>query len=174
VSVDGVGDGRAEVTDCTEITGLPFDVKEPGIYCLKTSLSVSLPFGGVALAIHADDVVIDLNGHTIEASGPTTAVAVFADAQKDVTVRNGTIRGFGGAVDLGGFTSAAQGNIVEDVRAEGSSAIAIKAGRGQRRAPNAVVRTGGSGGGIGILGLGSVHSDNEVAETDAPGPRPSP
>src|SRR4051812_11584721 len=81
----------AEVTDCTEITGLPFDVKEPGIYCLKTSLSVSLPFGGVALAIHVDDVVIDLNGHTIEASGPTTGVAVFADAQKDITVRNGTI-----------------------------------------------------------------------------------
>ena len=162
----------AEVTDCTEITGLPFDVKEPGIYCLKTSLSVSLPFGGVALAIHADDVVIDLNGHTIEASGPTTAAAVFADAQKDVTVRNGTIRGFGGAVDLGGFTSAAQGNIVEDVRAEGSSAIAIKvAGAGSVVRHNVVVRTGGPDGAIGILGLGSgVHIlDNEVAETDAPG-----
>lgn len=162
----------AEVTDCTEITGLPFHVNEPGIYCLKTSLSVSLPFGGVALAIHADDVVIDLNGHTIEASGPTTAVAVFADAQKDITVRNGTIRGFGGAVDLGGFTSAAQGNIVEDVRAEGSTAIAIKvAGAGSVARHNVVVRTGGSGGGIGILGLGSgVHIlDNEVAETEAPG-----
>jgi len=164
----------AEVTDCTEITGLPFDVKEPGIYCLKTNLSVSLPFGGVALTIHADDVVIDLNGHTMEASGPTSAVAVFADAQKDVTVRNGTIRGFGGAVDLGGFTSAAQGNIVEDVRAEGSSAIAIKvAGAGSVVRHNVVVRTGGSSGGsIGILGLGSgVHIlDNEVAETvEAPG-----
>jgi hypothetical protein len=164
----------AEVTDCTEITGLPFDVKEPGIYCLKTNLSVSLPFGGVALAIHTDDVVIDLNGHTIEASGPTNAVAVFADAQKDVTVRNGTIRGFGGAVDLGGFTSAAQGNIVEDVRAEGSSAIAIKvAGAGSVVRHNVVVRTGGSSGGsIGILGIGSgVHIlDNEVAETvEAPG-----
>src|SRR6266496_2800588 len=83
----------AEVTDCTEIPGLPFDVKEPGIYCLKTSLSVSLPFGG--------------------------------------------------AVDLGGFTSAAQGNIVEDVRAEGSSAIAIKvAGAGSVVRRNVVVRTG--------------------------------
>jgi len=165
---------RAEVNDCTEITDLPFDAKVPGIYCLRTSLSVSLPFGGVAVAIHSDDVVIDLNGHTIEASGPTTAVGVWADAQKDVTVRNGTIRGFGGAVDLGGFTAAAQGNIVEDVRAEGSTAIAIKvAGAGSVVRRNVVVRTSGSSGGtIGILGIGTgVHIlDNQVAETvEAPG-----
>jgi hypothetical protein len=160
---------RAEVVNCTEISSVPFEVTEPGIYCLNASREASLPFGGVAIRISADDVVFDLNGHTLAASGPTTAVGVFAGDQKNVTVRNGTVRGFGSAVALGGFTTASQGHIIEDVRAEGSSGFGIRVvGTGSIARRNLVIRTGGpSGGSSGIIALGSaVHVvDNEVVET---------
>ena len=167
------GAARAEVVNCTEISSAPFEVTEPGIYCLNASLEASLPFGGVAIRISADDVVFDLNGHTLAASGPTTAVGVFAGDQKNVTVRNGTVRGFGSAVALGGFTTASQGHLIEDVRAEGSSQFGIRVvGTGSIARRNLVIRTGGSSSVSGIIALGSaVHVlDNEVAETvEAPG-----
>jgi hypothetical protein len=154
-------------------------VKEPGIYCLKTSLSVSLPFGGVALAIRADDVVIDLNGHIDRGLRADHGGGGLCDAQKDVTVRNGTIRGFGGAVDLGGFAAAAQGNIVEDVRAEWKQRPSQSRWRARAAScgTTSVVRTGGaSGGSIGILGIGAgVHIlDNEVSGDGGGSGRPGP
>ena len=87
---------RAEVTDCTVISSLPYTVNAPGIYCLKGSLSLDVS-GIVAVRIDADDVVLDLNGHTLDGSGAgveTASLGVVAVDHKNVTVRNGTIRGF--------------------------------------------------------------------------------
>ena len=157
---------HAEVTGCTVISGVPFTVNAPGIYCLNGSLVASAPVGA-SIEVSANDVVIDLNGHTLEASGPNNAVGVRAIAGKNVTVRNGTIRGFAGGLSLGGFGAASSGYVAEKLRVEGSSAHGIRVQGGSVR-HNLVIRTGGStGGSSGIIAIGSgVHvSDNEVVET---------
>jgi hypothetical protein len=159
---------RAEVTGCTEVSSVPFTATAPGIYCLKSSLVASVA-AGAAIDVNADDVVVDLNGHALEASGPNNALGVRAASNKNVTVRNGTIRGFAGAVALGSFTTPTQGHVVEKLRAEGNSAFGIRVqGAGSIVRNNLVIRTGGSkGGSSGIIAIGSgVHIvDNEVVET---------
>jgi len=101
---------RAETTDCTEITSVPYAVNAPGVYCLKSSLS---GIGGIGIA--ADDVTIDLNGHTLEVSSGI-GVAAYGNS-KNGTVRNGTIRGGHFAVAM---ISSGSGHLVERIRAEGS------------------------------------------------------
>ena len=116
---------RAEVTGCTEISSVPSTLSLPGIYCLNSSLVASVT-SGAAIAVSADDVVVDLNGHTLEAAGPNNALGVRTIANKNVTVRNGTIRGFAGAVALGNSGATSQGHIVEKLRAEGSTSFGIR------------------------------------------------
>jgi nitrous oxidase accessory protein NosD len=159
---------RAEVTGCTEISSVPFTVASPGIYCLNSSI-VAPPLSGSAIEVSADDVVIDLNGHTLEVAGPNNALGVRTINNKNVTVRNGTIRGFAGAVSLGGSSSTSQGHVVEKLRVEGSSSWGIRVqGPGVIVRNNLVIRSGGSKGGTsGIIAIGSgAHVvDNEVVET---------
>jgi hypothetical protein len=101
---------RAETTACTEITSVPYLITAPGVYCLKSSLT---GIGGVG--INADDVTVDLNGHTLESAA--IGVASFANTRNS-TVRNGTIRGGSFAVSLA--APGTSGNMVERIRAEGS------------------------------------------------------
>ena len=159
---------RAEVTGCTEISSVPFTAAAPGIYCLNSSLVASVTFGA-AIDVSADDVVVDLNGHALEAAGPNNALGVRAVSNKNVTVRNGTIRGFAGGVALGSFTTPTQGHVAEKLRVEGSSTYGIRVqGTGSIVRNNLVIRTGATkGGSSGIIAIGSsVHVvGNEVVET---------
>jgi hypothetical protein len=51
------------------------------------------PCPGVGLVIGADDLTLDLNGHSIKGSGGGVGVSVGGDltARKGVTVRNGAV-----------------------------------------------------------------------------------
>jgi hypothetical protein len=81
----------------TPISSLPFGVNSSGSYYLTTNL-VATPG---AISIFAENVTLDLNGFTIDGlSNAPFAVIVYSG--KNLTVRNGTIRGFssgGTAVD---------------------------------------------------------------------------
>jgi hypothetical protein len=161
---------HAEVNLCTNIPSVPFTISAPGIYCLNTELS--FPSGsGAAISIVADDVVLDFNGHLLDglAAGPaTSAYGVLALNRTNVTVRNGTVRGFSIGVFLGG--RGPQNNIVEDMRSDlcTMNGLALR-GQGSIARRNLVTRTGGSptGQSIGIYGLGDgVHvTENEVVGT---------
>ena len=119
---------HAEATSCTEIAAVPFTIKEPGAYCLKKSLTfagghrtiavgstdVPIDFGGTAILVGANDVVIDFRGHALDGTpaGPLSdAVGVRAHGRRNVTLRNGTIRGFHEGISLGGTSY-----VVEDLR----------------------------------------------------------
>src|SRR6266850_7666789 len=120
---------RAETTDCTQITSLPFFITQPGVYCLKASLG---GLGGIS--VQADDVTIDLNGHTLEPS--SIGVAAYAD-QRNITVRNGTIRGGSRAIYFAG--AGGSGHLVERIRAEGGGIFV--AGQGGAVRNNTVIGT---------------------------------
>ncbi|MGW2158952.1 right-handed parallel beta-helix repeat-containing protein [Nonomuraea sp. NPDC001699] len=68
----------------------------------NTTLTDDLTCPGGALTIGADDVDLDLNGHTITGSG--TGNGLLVAGRRGTTVRNGTIAGFayGIYVDFGG------------------------------------------------------------------------
>ena len=63
-------------------------------------LTASLTGCSSGLVIGADDVTIDLNGHSIQGTAVEGSVGVEAVGRSDVTVRNGTIRGFAIGVQL--------------------------------------------------------------------------
>jgi len=165
---------RAEVNLCTDIPSVPFTISASGIYCLNTELS--FPSGsGAAISIVADDVVLDFNGHTLDglAAGPSTsAYGVIALNRSNLTIRNGTLRGFYIGVLSGG--RAPQNNIVEEMRADRCTSVGLTVrGVGSIARHNLVTRTGGNSiQAVGIYGLGDgVHVvDNEVVATiEVPG-----
>jgi hypothetical protein len=168
---------RAEVTDCTAISSVPYVVTAPGVYCLKTSLHFAGTFHGAAITIQADDVVLDLNGHVLEGPGPeatTNTWGVRAVNRKNVTVRNGTIRAFLFGVSVQGGT-ASLAHVVEHLRLDANMDEALNvSGTGSIVRNNRVTRTGGPSDalnagphalGIYVFGNGAHVIDNEVVET---------
>ena len=176
----------AETTECTVVTSVPSTITAPGPYCLKASLT---GIGGITIS--ADDVSVDLNGHTLESK----AIGVTSWGRyRNSIVRNGTIRGGTFAVSLNNETS---GHLVEEIRAEGSGirvsgngvvvrnnvvvgtttasvgpnyGIIVGTGTGARIRDNVVVNpaTGyvGEGGGIWAFGaIGAVIEGNVVRNT---------
>src|SRR5262245_57018630 len=87
---------HAETTQCTAITSVPYTITVPGIYCLIADLEYPSASGD-AITIEANNVVIDLNGHKIgnlAAGLGTTAVGISAARRQNITIKNGTLRGF--------------------------------------------------------------------------------
>jgi hypothetical protein len=160
---------RAETTQCTAITALPMTISLPGVYCLTSDLNVNLPSLGTAITIAANSVVLDLNGHRIaNLAGPsTTAVGILAFDRQNVTIKNGSVRGFFTGVLMDAANTS--GHVVEDLRVYQSSLVGIAVtGRGGIVRRNQVIATGPGSSpfadvGNGIRVNGSVRViDNDV------------
>lgn len=151
---------RAEVTDCTEMTVLPFTITQSGVYCLKASQQVN----GNGVFVVADDVTIDLNGHAIVSAGTNGIAIINQQTQKNIVVRNGTIRGFSEGVNLTG-----PGHSVERMRVEGSASTGIAVNGTGATVRNSIVTGVGSPSccstGIFVFGYGARILDNQVLET---------
>ncbi len=77
------------------IRSVPFIINAPGTYALAGDLNYG-SLTGTAITIGASNVVVDLAGHKLWTSAGlgTTATGIAANDQANVTVRNGTLRGF--------------------------------------------------------------------------------
>jgi hypothetical protein len=136
--------------------------------------------------ITSDDVVLDLNGATLDgtpadpaSAGTTYGVFAFNNHTnniKNVTVRNGTIKGFGVGVSLYGIgipgdrsdIRPSRGHLVENIRAIGNRSMGIEViGHDSVIRSNYVAGTGPFGVGTGIYAVGAgVHIvDNDVHHT---------
>jgi len=166
------GAAPAQTLDCQRIRRVPVTITEPGHYCLARDLS----FGsttGAAIRIDSDDVVLDLNGRTLDGSAAgsaTEAAGVGSTGHSNLVVRNGTIRGFRSGVELAVASAAA----VEGIRAVGNTMSGIAAeGAGLQVRGNQVVGTGGStipgsrALAIAVRGPGGLVADNLVVDTEA-------
>ncbi len=163
----------AETTECTVIDSLPYIIADQGVYCLKASLGTDIATGN-AITINTNNVTIDLNGFKLGglAAGPSTqAIGIFAEDRKNITIRNGIIRGFYFAINLlESPTGLSLGHLIEDVRADQNRAIGIQVfGHGTIVRRNQVVTTGGGdyAYGIATLGDGVRILDNDVTDTQA-------
>jgi len=105
----------------------PVVISQPGSYQLIGNLTVP-PNGGNAINILANDVTLDLNGFTVQGTNGTPAIGISAGAvnQRNVTIKNGTVRGF----SSDGISLSGNGHIVTGVKAEGNGVHGIDVSQG--------------------------------------------
>ena len=130
----------SEPANCRPIPApLPAVITDEGVYCLTGNLGTSMR-QGIAVWIKADNVVLDLNGFILEGftdRATTTATGVFAGGQQNITIRNGTIRGFNYGISM-----VVSNGTVEGIRADRNTFV-----------------------GIGVTGAGTVIRNNQVVAT---------
>jgi hypothetical protein len=169
---------------CIEVTAFPANIVGPGVYCLSFKY-INFPLAsGALIKISADDVVFDLNGATLDGT-PTAngaySFGVLAENHKNITVRNGTIKGFNYAISLIHTLAAersdprpSHGLVVENIRAINSRNAGIRViGHDSEIRGNYVTNTGGSSDptvaattwGIYAYGQGLRILDNDVTHT---------
>ncbi len=176
VAMFWISTAAAETTVCTEITTAPYTINTQGVYCLNANLETNLASGN-AITITVNNVVIDLNGHKIgnlAAGQTTTANGIYAYQRQNITIRNGTVRGFYSGINLDDTSpyTTSQGHIIEDIRADLNTYVGISVmGRGNIIRNNIVVSTGRTdvttspAYGINIFGPGNRVINNDVYET---------
>ena len=168
---------QAETTQCTPITTIPTTITAQGIYCLNGNLAGNLASGN-AITINTNNVTIDFNGYklgNLAAGASTGAYGIYAFQKKNITIRNGTIRGFIIGIALEGSPpySTSSGHLIENVRLDGNTAIGIVVrGVGNTIRNNQVVSTGGTtnaGTTYGIIayGPGARVLNNDVIDVAA-------
>lgn len=84
------------ITTPVIINEFPFTINNPGKYALYQPTSYAAAAGIPAISIRASDVVLDLQGFSLEQSGGAanvTAININASVS-NVTIRNGTINNF--------------------------------------------------------------------------------
>ncbi len=109
---------QAETINCTPINSVPTVITVPGVYCLTRALVTTIASGN-AIDVQANNVVIDMNGHRLGGLGAglsTEARGSHSLNRQNITVRNGTIRGFFIGIFMEG--ASGQGHLIEDVRAD--------------------------------------------------------
>lgn len=165
---------QAETIDCVIITSLPYTISSSGVYCLTGNLGTAISTGN-AITIDSNNVTIDLNGWRLgglAAGDSTNTIGIYATQRKNITIRNGTIRGFKRAIFLQDFIphTTSQGHLVEDIRAEQNTTSGIEVyGQGSITRRNQVVATGRptvtNAYGISVTGPGCRVLDNDITET---------
>lgn len=91
---------KAETVLGTPISRVPYEITKSGNYHFEKNLTM-VKGSNAAITISASNVNLDFNGYTLTASGTTNAAGGIGVSIKasNVAVRDGTIIGFGVAVD---------------------------------------------------------------------------
>ena len=87
---------------CIEVTAFPANLVAPGVYCLSFKY-IDFPLAsGALITISASNVVFDLNGATLDGTpkGSAFSWGIRSYGHSNITVRNGTIRGFNYGISL--------------------------------------------------------------------------
>src|SRR5262245_46862097 len=171
------GNARAETLSCTPIVqaDIPKVITVQGIYCLTGDINVNLASGS-AIDVQTNNVMIDLNSHKIGNLGAgvgTLANGIQAVQRQNVTIVNGTIRGFyrGIFLDDDSPFTASQGHRVEGMRLDQNTFVGMSVrGRGSVARNNLVVSIGGTttngadsaAFGIFVAGVANRIIDNDV------------
>ena len=94
----------------TPISSLPYKITMQGSYYLTTNLTATGSGAGITIA--ADNVTLDLDGFALIGGGSGTVAGINVPAaQKNILIRNGTVRGWtnGGINALNASNSVIQG-----------------------------------------------------------------
>ncbi len=102
------------------ISALPFTISQPGSYYLTGDLTAT---GTAGITVNADDVTIDLMGYRLIGDGSAN-IGINLTGRSNVTIRNGTVRGFG---DSGIYQGPGTGRSIRvlDVRVLGNGGSGV-------------------------------------------------
>jgi len=143
----------------------PIVISQPGSYYLVENITGVADKDGIEIA--ADNVTLDLNGFTLQgATGSWNGIAVVGDTRTNISIYNGTIRGWGGDGICGGPPCQHGDNThVRDVTLSGNG------GAGLRLYDEAVVTAveAVSNTAHGIIVNGGVVSESRAYMNDADG-----
>ena len=144
----GTASAQAETVNCTHITALPAVITVQGVYCFTSDLSTAMTTGN-AIDIQTNNVILDLNGFKpggLAAGNGTQTNGIFASGRQNITIKNGTIRGFLNGISIErNAGSVSQGHVVEDIRADHNTSMGISVFSGSTIVRNnQVVATGGT------------------------------
>lgn len=103
--------GAIAPTNCTQLNAqaitLPFTITTSGCYVLTSNLTGVASQNGIIIS--ADNVTLDLSGFAlIGVAGSLDGVFVAAVGHKNIEIRNGTVRNWGGDGVDGNFASSSQ------------------------------------------------------------------
>jgi hypothetical protein len=161
--------------NCTPITSVPFVITSPGNYCVVSYITTDLSTGA-AIEIRTDNVSLDFANGGLDglAAGPLTqASGVYAVDRSNITIQNGTIRGFAYGIALentaGDFANTT-GLSVSEMLLELNRAVAIEVrGANTTLTKNLIQTTGNSpyGGSVAInlFGPHPVLYQNNIIDT---------
>ena len=106
-----------ETTFCNAfVTALPFTITTQGHYCFDRNLSTALTKGN-AITIDSDFVVLDLESFKLgggAAGVQTETVGIYSQNHRNITIRNGNIRGFKYGIRIDGFDAGSGAYLVEN------------------------------------------------------------
>ncbi|HLQ22236.1 MAG TPA: hypothetical protein VK132_03475 [Gemmatimonadales bacterium] len=116
-----------ETTFCNFfITTLPYTITTQGHYCFNVNLSTAITTGN-AITINSDFVVVDLNNFKLgggSAGLATNAIGISSVAHRNITIRNGNIRGFKYGISL---TGSGGGHLIENNVLDGNTYYGVRA-----------------------------------------------
>jgi len=140
----------------TRIHNLPYTITSSDSYDIDTDLTST----GNGIIVQADNVTIDLKGHTIKGSG--SGIGVNVGSSNAVEIRNGTITYFATGISTGEGTASTK---VSDMRVIGNTGTAVIVDLGSIVENTLISGNGGSG----INALGALIRNNSIYNNDGDG-----
>ena len=99
-SIASIADCQTDYPTTTVVRKIPFTIGSAGEYKLAEDLSTGTNKPAIKV-VNTANVVIDLNGHTL-ANTASVGIGITVENSDFVTIKNGTIYGFGYGVKLDG------------------------------------------------------------------------
>jgi hypothetical protein len=96
--LSGAGPAPAQELEVNASGGKTVHITRPGSY--RLGHNVRLKSAGTAILISSGGVSLDLDGHALIGPGGKQGIGVLVQGGHDVSVRNGTIQGFGFGVQV--------------------------------------------------------------------------
>jgi hypothetical protein len=140
----------AEIEPGTPISSVPYTISEPGSYYLAANVeTTSGMFSGIT--IWADNVTLDLKGFSLVGDRTAGRHGVFIEGiHKNITIRNGTIRNWGGNGVDGETATKCR---VEDIRVIDNGGSGIRLPKNEQVVKNCVASDNGHSASITVSGI---------------------
>jgi parallel beta-helix repeat protein len=122
ISAYGAG-GQIKIT---QPSSFPIVIDQPGSYILTANITVAA-IDSNAIEIEADNISLDLNGHFLRGPGKqsgSSGSGIYASYRNSISIKNGTIRDFGGS----GIVLAGTNHQLENIRVYNNGDYGISTG----------------------------------------------
>jgi len=89
-----------------------YTISSPGVYCMYNDASFTT---GPAITVNSSDVIIDMQGHTLDASNSANSGIVINGGMSNVTIKNGSIENLNQLTGVGGIIDDGSGIMMENI-----------------------------------------------------------